>query len=188
MKVVINPQQQPRKEYKNLPEREPHKINRPRPKRMIVEDEPVLDPLELEQEAEIDEEIDAAVEETPAHPWLHGKRAAILFLGVLIALGSAAYFAFGFEQDLMLEKITVEGNRLVWNWSRFQVPLDHFHYDTFATPHEVLGFLEIDPFHWSAGRQLKAYGHVVLRSFVVIPDKPINKPTLIFRQLHKSEF
>lgn len=109
MKVIINPQQQPRKNYKNLPEREPHKINRPQPKRMeVVEDEPMLDSPELdEQEIELEE---AYVEEATPHSWLHGKRGAWLFLGVLLILGSAAYFAFGFERDLKLEKIVVEGN------------------------------------------------------------------------------
>lgn len=110
MKVIINPQQQPRKEYKNLPEREPHKINRPQPKRIVepVEEEPIITSTELDEEIEEVEAVQA--EETPSHPWLHGKRGAWLFTSVLLILGGAAYFAFGFERDLMLEKIVVEGN------------------------------------------------------------------------------
>jgi cell division septal protein FtsQ len=112
VKVIINPQQQPRKNYKNLPEREPHKVNRPQPKRMredFVEDEPMLESPEIEEQ-EIEASEEAYVEEAPQHAWLHGKRGAWLFLGVLLILGGAAYFAFGFERDLKLEKVTVEGN------------------------------------------------------------------------------
>lgn len=108
MKVIINPQQQPRKVYKNLPEREPHKLNRPQPARVIDEVETELNPAELEEQelAEVEEQF----EEVLSNTWFHGKRAAWLFLGVLLMLGGAAYFAFGFERDLMLEKVSVEGN------------------------------------------------------------------------------
>lgn len=162
MKVIINPQQQPRKNYKNLPEREPHKINRPQPKRVVeevVEDEPMLDSPELEVEEEV------LVEETPSHPWLHGKRGAWLFLSVLLVLGTAAYFAFGFERDLTLEKIVVEGN-------------------TQLTDKEIISLADIDRDQKFYDIDLKAIAARMMKHSLVkaaYPTRESNPATIILR-------
>jgi cell division septal protein FtsQ len=94
----------------NLPEREPHKLGRQtRPKQMPPIDaapEPELETPDLDQIEETEESV--VTDESTG--WLHGKRAPWLFLGVLLVLGAAAYFALGYEQDLALERIVVEGN------------------------------------------------------------------------------
>jgi CubicO group peptidase (beta-lactamase class C family) len=35
-------------------------------------------------------------------------------------------------------RVTLEGGKLVWSWSSFRCPLEHFHFDTFDAPHEHL--------------------------------------------------
>jgi cell division septal protein FtsQ len=162
VKVIINPQQQPRKNYKNLPEREPHKINRPQPKRVVeevVEDEPMLDSPDLEVEEEV------LVEEAPSHPWLHGKRGAWLFLSVLLVLGTAAYFAFGFERDLTLEKIVVEGN-------------------TQLTDKEIISLADIDRDQKFYDIDLKAIAARMMKHSLVkaaYPTRESNPATIILR-------
>jgi cell division septal protein FtsQ len=164
VKVIINPQQQPRKNYKNLPEREPHKINRPLPKRVeeIVEDEPMLETPELEELEAAENEY---VEEAPSHPWMHGKRGMWLFLGVLVILGGAAYFAFGFERDLTLEKITVEGN-------------------TQLTDKEIISLADIDREQKFYDIDLKAIAARMMKHSLVkaaYPSRESNPATIVLR-------
>lgn len=40
-------------------------------------------------------------------------------------------------------KVTFEDGQLIWKWSSFVVPLEHYHFDTFALNHELLGFAEV---------------------------------------------
>lgn len=111
MKVVINPNQQPRKNYVNLPEREPHKVERQRAKPVQQEDDVLDQEMDVIHEEPELEEADVEVEtQEENHSFLHSRRAPWLFLLVLIVLGGAAYFAVGYEQDLTLERIVVEGN------------------------------------------------------------------------------
>lgn len=111
MKVIINPQQQPRKKYVNLPEREPHKIEHQRSKPVQQIDDELEQEIDLtEEEYELEEAHAEAEAPEENHPFLHSRRAQWLFLLVLIVLGGAAYFAIGYERDLMLERIVVEGN------------------------------------------------------------------------------
>jgi len=35
-------------------------------------------------------------------------------------------------------RVTLEGGKLVWQWSTFRCELEHFHYDTFDAPHPHL--------------------------------------------------
>ncbi len=36
-------------------------------------------------------------------------------------------------------RITLENERLTWNWNRFRAPLTHYQYDTFSLPIEIMG-------------------------------------------------
>jgi len=40
-------------------------------------------------------------------------------------------------------QVTLEGGKLIWTWSSFRCPLEHFHFDTFSAPHEYLEDVQV---------------------------------------------
>jgi len=59
--------------------------------------------------------------------------------GTRPSLGLASY-AGTYEHPAYGEaRVVLERGHLVWRWSTFTCPLEHFHYDTFLTRHELLG-------------------------------------------------
>lgn len=56
-------------------------------------------------------------------------------LGLAEYVGSYEHSAYG------KARVTRDGGRLVVRWSSFTLPLEHFHYDTFAARHDLLGHL-----------------------------------------------
>lgn len=155
MKVIINPQNQPRKTYTNLPEREDYKKQRQaagaeerapiaassarsqREERPQQERRNTVQPEEVEpskaskvksfftrantaaenavlndfgDEPEVEEVLE---EEQEEKNWKNSRWSPLLFVGALILLGVIGYFAVGYEKDLGLERITVEGARML---------------------------------------------------------------------------
>lgn len=102
MKVRITPPTTSRKTYVNLPEREPHKREVPRA--------PEPEETELvEQEVNLDKNWDLESNEETSSHWAHSRWSKLYFVGAILLLAAAGYLALGFEQDLRLERIVVEG-------------------------------------------------------------------------------
>lgn len=55
------------------------------------------------------------------------------------SLGLAAYAGTYEHPAYGSARVALERGQLVWHWSSFDCPLEHFHYDTFLTGHEALG-------------------------------------------------
>jgi CubicO group peptidase (beta-lactamase class C family) len=53
-----------------------------------------------------------------------------------------AYTGTYLEPAFGVARVTLKGDKLVWSWSTFECPLEHFHFDTFVAPIEILH----DPF------------------------------------------
>ena len=138
MKVIINSSNVPRREYTNLPERDPNDLIRQRlgEKRAASEseveglrnDEPILMDQEVHEtrDAGIEPETnrdflrgflnDEEAEETvveESHSWKQTRWATLVFAGVLVALGALWYFASNSEGALTTEHITVRGAGLL---------------------------------------------------------------------------
>jgi hypothetical protein len=138
MRFTINPPNGERKEFANLPEREPNDLVRqrlgerlgtPAPRadsptddvaayleRAEWNDIPPIqslpsDTFEQYLSEDTGELSEATDEETPS--WRHTRWATILFLIVVAGLGSVWYFASHFDRSLVLERVTVEGADLV---------------------------------------------------------------------------
>ncbi len=138
MKVIINSSNAPRREYTNLPEREPNDLIRQRlgEKRVesqfdgdaaSVEDNSASERLEFESPEPaltsqpngdfltnfLSEGEEDAVIIDDSRSWKHTRWATLVFAGVLLALGGLWYFASHFESGLVTEHITVRGASLL---------------------------------------------------------------------------
>ncbi|MEO6941159.1 MAG: FtsQ-type POTRA domain-containing protein, partial [Candidatus Kapaibacterium sp.] len=134
MKVIINPSQRPAKVYTNLPEKRA-RVQEAEP---LVEEEPVSHDPESperpgvfsrvrerlanrrEQKFTPNYEYDASEPEPEdereyrdSQSWRNSRWTPVLFVIALAALCGVAYFATGFESDLKLERITVEGAHML---------------------------------------------------------------------------
>jgi CubicO group peptidase (beta-lactamase class C family) len=93
------------------------------------------------------------------------KRLASRHQGTKPSLGLAAYAGIYEHPAYGKARVTLDRGRqrLVVRWSSFTLPLEHFHYDTFATHHDLIGHLlltfELDaggrPVRLVAGAPLK---------------------------------
>jgi CubicO group peptidase (beta-lactamase class C family) len=58
------------------------------------------------------------------------------------SLPISAYVGSYLEPAFGLSRVTIENDQLVWSWSTFKCPLEHYHFDTFIAKSELLN----DPF------------------------------------------
>jgi len=58
------------------------------------------------------------------------------------SLPISAYVGSYLEPAFGLSRVTIENDQLVWSWSTFKCPLEHYHFDTFVAKSELLN----DPF------------------------------------------
>lgn len=117
MKFTIDPQHQPKKVYKNLPE-----------KRVLREPE-VVEEIEQNFEPTSGDGMGVSLfeklqmdyghlfrfsqSEKSEAGWKNSRWTGLIFIVALGVLGALSYFALGYEQDLKLEQITVEGAELL---------------------------------------------------------------------------
>jgi CubicO group peptidase (beta-lactamase class C family) len=55
----------------------------------------------------------------------------------------AAYVGSYTDPAYGTARVTLEGGRLVWHWSSFDAPLEHFHFDTFSAHHPHLRDVQV---------------------------------------------
>jgi CubicO group peptidase (beta-lactamase class C family) len=67
------------------------------------------------------------------------RRLAARHRGTHPSLGLAAYTGTYEHPAYGTARVVLERGQLVWRWSSFDCPLEHFHYDTFLTRQEALG-------------------------------------------------
>ena len=114
MKFTIEQPNPPKKVYKNLPEKRlAREVAEP-----IEEFEPVLNdglgPSLFEKlRMDYGHLFGARPQESGESNWKTSRWSGLIFLVALIILGSLSYFALGYEQDLKLEQVTVEGAELL---------------------------------------------------------------------------
>jgi cell division septal protein FtsQ len=115
VKFVINPSGTPQKKvYNNLPEREPYKQRRAEHSMLgEKEEEPVEPDTATFLPIESSENWNPYEYEEEPSSWKNSRFVKVLFAAAVLLIGTLGYFAMGFESDLALEGIVVEGAHLL---------------------------------------------------------------------------
>ncbi len=85
------------------------------------------------------------------------------------SLDLAAYTGTYLEPAFGVARVSLEDGRLIWQWSTFKCPLEHYHYDTFIAREELLH----DPFvNYSLGLDGRVVTmNAIERYFVRVGDR-----------------
>ena len=122
MKFVIHQPNTPRREYQNLPEREPDDLLRARlnekQSNMLGANNPETPKQEEPRDVVADflsDGGDEAVQAEEHTSWKHSRWTGVLLLAAVVLLGEVWYLATRSERDVMLERVQIVGASLLTN-------------------------------------------------------------------------